>query len=142
MLMGQMYHGAGIDVWSSGVVLFAMACGHLPFEHNNNRELQRLICMAKYQVPVHVSKDLDSLMRLVFCPDPEQRITFEGILEHAWTRSNFKGNSAISQGIDNFTEVPLLNDKIIDLMLDKKYKREDLEFNLMNNKHNQFTTYY
>jgi len=46
MLMNKSYRGNCADIWSSGVVLFAMICGHLPFEHSNNKELQKLICNA------------------------------------------------------------------------------------------------
>jgi 5'-AMP-activated protein kinase catalytic alpha subunit len=33
MIRGEGYHGLGADIWSSGVVLFTMVCGYLPYEH-------------------------------------------------------------------------------------------------------------
>lgn len=32
MISGDPYHGAKVDIWSCGVILFAMVCGYLPFE--------------------------------------------------------------------------------------------------------------
>lgn len=44
MLKGQAYEGLGVDIWSAGVILFAMVCGYLPFEDNSNHtELYRKI---------------------------------------------------------------------------------------------------
>jgi serine/threonine protein kinase len=31
MIKGENYEGINVDIWSSGVILFAMVCGCLPF---------------------------------------------------------------------------------------------------------------
>ena len=36
MVAGKKYDGMKIDVWSTGIILFAMLCGYLPFEDKNN----------------------------------------------------------------------------------------------------------
>lgn len=35
MILGQSYKGVQTDIWSLGVILYAMICGYLPFEDNN-----------------------------------------------------------------------------------------------------------
>jgi 5'-AMP-activated protein kinase catalytic alpha subunit len=31
MIAGKKYDGLKVDIWSTGVILFAMICGYLPF---------------------------------------------------------------------------------------------------------------
>jgi 5'-AMP-activated protein kinase catalytic alpha subunit len=31
MISSKKYNGLEVDIWSSGVILFAMVCGYLPF---------------------------------------------------------------------------------------------------------------
>jgi len=41
VVAGKRYHGLMIDIWSSGVILFAMICGYLPFEDPNTGKLYK-----------------------------------------------------------------------------------------------------
>ena len=43
------------DIWSAGVILFAMICGYLPFEDNNTSELYDKIKAGKYKLPKWVT---------------------------------------------------------------------------------------
>ena len=36
MVSGKKYNGYYIDIWSTGIILFVMLCGFLPFEDKNN----------------------------------------------------------------------------------------------------------
>ena len=48
ILADRGYEGFAVDIWSAGVVLYAMLYGVVPFRANNMSELQKLIIKAKY----------------------------------------------------------------------------------------------
>ena len=51
MINGEKYNGLLVDIWSSGIVLYAMICGYLPFEDKDNDILYDKICEGKFIVP-------------------------------------------------------------------------------------------
>ena len=55
MIAGNKYKGLKVDIWSSGVVLFAMIAGYLPFEDAITSRLYRKIMRAEYKIPDWVS---------------------------------------------------------------------------------------
>jgi 5'-AMP-activated protein kinase catalytic alpha subunit len=45
MIAGKRYKGVDVDIWSSGVTLYAMLVGYLPFEDPNTVQLYRQIIL-------------------------------------------------------------------------------------------------
>ena len=43
MIEGKDYNGAFVDIWSSGIILYALLCGFLPFEDQNTAKLYQKI---------------------------------------------------------------------------------------------------
>ena len=63
MIIGKKYEGPEVDVWSLGVILFALLCGHLPFDDENPKDLYRKIINAEYTIPGHVPEDCKLLIQ-------------------------------------------------------------------------------
>mmetsp|Transcript_16735 Transcript_16735/g.23038 ORF Transcript_16735/g.23038 Transcript_16735/m.23038 type:complete len:91 (+) Transcript_16735:708-980(+) len=51
MIAGKRYKGTNVDIWSCGVILFALLSGYLPFEDPNTSNLYKKILSADYQLP-------------------------------------------------------------------------------------------
>ena len=87
MVIGNKYNGFCIDVWSSGIILFAMLCGYLPFEEADNDEYNEILfrniveCNIEYpaQFVTPVARDL---LSKILVKDPRKRITIEEIKQH------------------------------------------------------------
>merc|ERR1719327_223050 len=86
MIAGQRYVPSMVDVWSCGVILFALVCGYLPFEDQNTAALYRKILHAEYQAPKFISDGARELISLMLTTDPEQRATVPRIRSDRWYR--------------------------------------------------------
>ena len=56
MIAGKDYKGLQVDIWSCGVILYAMLCGYLPFEDPNTDKLYKKILDCDYTIPGYVSE--------------------------------------------------------------------------------------
>ena len=84
MVSGKKYDGVKIDIWATGIILFAMLCGYLPFEDNNNDILFDKILECKIEFPEYLSEECIDLIKKILVVDPENRITIPGIKEHSF----------------------------------------------------------
>ena len=82
MVCGKKYNGFLIDVWSTGIILYAMTCGYLPFEDENNDKLFDKIMDCKLEYPKYLKEKTLNLMKKIIVPDPNKRITIKQIKEH------------------------------------------------------------
>lgn len=55
MISGKKYQPLNADIWSCGVILFAMVCGYLPFEDPNTSNLYKKIIAGDFIIPKFVS---------------------------------------------------------------------------------------
>ena len=83
-------YGVGVDIWSLGVVLYAlMSGGEPPFPFSSNLEVMKWIVIHKQiEYPEEFfggySNSALSLLKMMLDRDPTKRITAEAALRHPW----------------------------------------------------------
>ena len=82
MVSGSRYDGYKIDIWSCGIILFAMLCGYLPFEGNENEVLFHKILECKFNLPNYLSEEAKDMILKILVKDPDKRYSIEQIKNH------------------------------------------------------------
>ena len=140
MIAGKRYKGSNVDVWSCGVILFALICGYLPFEDPNTANLYKKILNCDYSIPRFVSAEGRDLMKRILCTDPEKRYTADDIRAHKWFLQVQPVHEA--EGIVvGLNEIPV-DYGILPLLEQFGFKEDVAERNILANKHNHVTTTY
>ncbi|CAH1246799.1 MELK [Branchiostoma lanceolatum] len=84
LIQGDEYLGAEADVWSMGVLLYALMCGFLPFDDDNVGALYRKIRKGQYEIPDWLSPQSVDLINVMLQVNPKLRINVKELLCHPW----------------------------------------------------------
>lgn len=143
MIAGKYYHGTNVDLWSSGIVLYAMVWGFLPFEDPDTSNLYKKILSANDNIdkiiPKFLSTNCKNLLKKVLNTNPRNRYTLEDIKLHPWF--NILKPNPTDGYIVGKSEFPIDED-IVDCLQEYNFDKEELMKALRENKHNHATTSY
>jgi BR serine/threonine kinase len=82
VVRGTPYDGCAADIWSSGVILFALLSGRLPFYDPIVRNLLTKVKSGQFVMPDFLPP-IQSLISAMLTVDPTSRITLEQIKQHS-----------------------------------------------------------
>ncbi|XP_064410417.1 5'-AMP-activated protein kinase catalytic subunit alpha-1 isoform X1 [Latimeria chalumnae] len=84
VISGRLYAGPEVDIWSSGVILYALLCGTLPFDDDHVPTLFKKICDGIFYTPQYLNPSVITLLKHMLLVDPMKRATIKDIREHEW----------------------------------------------------------
>ena len=149
MLEGKLYKGLSVDIWSAGIVLFYMLCGHFPFDDVSNDKLYKKIIKGKFEIPKFLSKNAKDLITKILVVNPKKRINLRDIKKHPWIVNFFENNKNFEKifkniGLNTEKYIIPIDEDIIDEInnkynVDKVELRKNILYNIVNDKS---TLYY
>ena len=88
IVSGMTYDGTASDIWSCGIILFALLCGRLPFDDPNIQVLLGKVRSGKFAMPSHLEPSVQDLISRMLQVDPKKRASMQEICSHPWFTDN------------------------------------------------------
>ena len=139
VLEGKEYHGMLADVWSSGIVLYGMLAGYLPFSDKDDEVNKKQVIKGQIKMPEFLSDSVKDLLKHMLDVNPMTRYTLQEIKDHPWF--NTVECVLIPGIIIDYNIIPI-DDKIINLCVTYNKDKNDVINSIINNKHDSNSALY
>ncbi|MEW5301429.1 MAG: hypothetical protein WDW36_004289 [Sanguina aurantia] len=122
VISGKLYAGPEVDVWSCGVILYALLCGSLPFDDENIPNLFKKIKGGIYNLPSHLSPGARDLIPRMLLVDSLKRITIPEIRQHPWFCLHLPRYLAVNQA-DTVVGNPRVDEEVMSEVIRLGFER-------------------
>ena len=139
MLEGLQYNGEASDIWSCGIILYAMLCGALPFTESKEDIIVEKIKKHEYKIPDYLSKEAQDILNHILKINPLERYNIESIKKHPWFNI-VKPHLIKGISVDSI-KIPV-DDKILDMVKNYGFNPEECRELLLKNKFCSLTSIY
>jgi serine/threonine protein kinase len=141
IISGLDYDPISVDVWSSGITLYCMTVGCLPFDEETKTQLYSKILSCSYSLPKSMSGEGANLIKKILVRDPKLRYRLDDIKKHPWFKmyQPMQLHDGIIAGVHEI--------HINKLVCKLAAEMQGIEFKamwqmLVENDHNKYTTLY
>ncbi|XP_076029266.1 MAP/microtubule affinity-regulating kinase 3-like isoform X21 [Oratosquilla oratoria] len=139
LFQGKKYDGPEVDVWSLGVILYTLVSGSLPFDGSNLKELRERVLRGKYRIPFYMSTDCENLLKKFLVLNPARRASLETIMKDRWMNIGYEEDELKPYAEP---ELDLSDCKRIEILLEMKYTRSEIEESLKAQKYDDIYATY
>ncbi|XP_078448002.1 SNF1-related protein kinase catalytic subunit alpha KIN10-like [Wolffia australiana] len=141
VISGKLYAGPEVDVWSCGVILYALLCGTLPFDDENIPNLFKKIKSGIYTLPSHLSGGARDLIPRMLVVDPMKRMTIPEIRQHPWFQAHLPRYLAVPPP-DSAQQAKKIDEEVLLEVISMGFDRNLLVDALRNRIQNDATVAY
>ena len=139
VLEGKEYHGMLADVWSSGIVLFGMLAGFLPFSDKSDEINKKQVIKGEIVFPDFFPDSVIDLLKHMLDVDPMTRYTLQEIKDHPWFNTN---DYILIPGIIIDYNIIPVDDKILNLCVTYNKDKNEVFDSVRNNKYDSNSALY
>ena len=141
MHKGEAYNPILSEVWSSGILLFSMVCGYLPFSEEDELENINNILKGNYEFPddIELSPEIKDLIKHLLDINPETRYNLDKIKQHPWF--NLVPYNSRPGILIGYHRIPI-DPKILTQCESYGYNKEEVIDSVRNNRYNKNSALY
>lgn len=140
VISGKLYAGPEVDVWSCGVIVYALLCGTLPFDDESIPFLFRKIKGGLYILPAYLSENARDLISKMLVVEPLKRITMAEIRQHPWFLEQLPRYLAVPPALSTKT---VIDERVLDAVVaTTAFARERVVAELLHGRRNYLTAAY
>ncbi|XVE68194.1 hypothetical protein DITRI_Ditri09bG0049000 [Diplodiscus trichospermus] len=123
VISGKLYAGPEVDVWSCGVILYALLCGVI------------------FTLPSHLSLGAGDLIQQMLVVDPTKRMTIPEIHQHPWFQAHLPRYLAVPPP-DTMQQANKIDEEIVQEVVRMGFERNHLVESLQKRSQNEGTVAY
>lgn len=100
-IVDQKNYDEKVDIWSTGVVVYIMLCGKIPFEGRDKQSVYESIKTKEPNMStsdwLKISENAKDFCRKALTKDPTERASADQLLKHPWLSDDQERQSALSK---------------------------------------------